>query len=196
MLMVGTDGAAVECDLAGGGLVCPFCGGVLGPLGHGRARTLRRGGVDERARPRRSRCRSCAGTHMLLAECWLVRRRDDVETIGAAIADNAAGVGHRRIASGLGRWPDTVRAWLRVFRARAEAIRSHFTRWAHALDADLGPIGDRGSALGDAVEAVAVAGRAAAQRWGPVSPWVVASRLSGGALLCNTSAPLSPRPVS
>lgn len=196
MLMVGTDDAAVECDLAGGLLICPPCRGVLGPWGHGRARTLRRGGVDERVRPRRSRCRSCGRTHILLAECWLVRRRDDAETIGAAIADNAAGAGHRRIALALGRWDDTVRAWLRVFRARAEAIRAHFTRWAYALDADLGAIGAAGSAVGDALEAIAVAARAAVQRHGPASPWAVASRLSGGALLCNTSAPLSPLPGS
>lgn len=196
MLMVGTDEAVVEADLVGGQLTCPRCAGVLGPWGHGRRRTLRRGGVDERVRPRRSRCRRCARTHILLAECWLVRRRDDAETIGAAIADNAAGVGHRRIAKALGRWSDTVRAWLRAFRARLEAIRSHFTRWAHALDADLGPIEAAGSAMGDAVEAIAVAARAAVQRWGPAAPWEVASRLSGGALISNTSAPLSPVPGS
>ncbi len=196
MLMVGTDAAVVEADLVAGLLVCPPCRGVLGPWGHGRARVLRRGGVDEEVRPRRSRCRDCARSHVLLAECWLVRRRDDVETIGGAIAENAAGVGHRPIATALGRWPDTVRAWLRAFRVRAEAIRAHFTRWAHALDADLGPIEAAGDAVGDAVEAIGVAGRAAVQRWGPASPWAVASRLSVGALLCNTSAPLSPLPGS
>ncbi|MGH3769680.1 MAG: hypothetical protein ACREQ5_05485 [Candidatus Dormibacteria bacterium] len=194
MLMVGTDEAVVEADLVAGLLICPPCRGVLGPWGHGRRRVLRRGGVDERGRPRRSRCRGCERTHILLAECWLVRRRDDAETIGGAIAANAAGIGHRGIARGLGRWPDTVRAWLRAFRARAEAIRAHFTRWAYALDADLGPIAAAGGAVGDAVEAIAVAARAAVQRWGPASPWAVASRLSGGALLANTSAPLSPLP--
>ncbi len=196
MLMVGTDEAAVECDLLSGLLTCPPCHGVLGPWGHGRARILRRGGVDERVRPRRSRCRECARTHVLLAECWLVRRRDDAETIGAAIAQNVMGVGHRPIANALGLWPGMVRAWLRAFRARADAIRAHFTRWAYALDADLTSIATAGSAMRDAVEAIAVAGRAAVQCWGPASLWALASRLSAGALLCNTSSPLSPLPGS
>lgn len=195
MLMVGTDEAVVEAELVGGLLTCPPCGGLLGPWAHGRERTLRRDGVDERVRPPRSRCRDCLTTHILLAECWLVRRRDDVATIGAAIARNVAGVGHRPIAEALGRWAGLVRSWLRVFRARADAIRAHFTRWAYALDADLGPIGVTGSGPGDALEAVAVAGRAAAQRWGPAGVWSIASRLSGGKLLCNTSSPLLPAPA-
>lgn len=194
MLMVGTDEAVVEVDLLSGVLACPCCAGVLGPWGHGLARVLRRGGVDEGVRPRRARCRGCKRTHVLLAESWLVRRRDDVGTIGAAIEANVAGVGHRRIARCLGRWPDTVRAWLRSFRARAEMIRSHLTRWAHALDADLGAIAPAGNGPADALEAIGLAGRAAAQRWGPAAGWAVASRLSGGKLLCNTSAPLSPLP--
>lgn len=194
MLMVGTDEAVVEGELVGGVLLCPPCRGVVGPWGWGRARVLRRDGRDEWVRPRRSRCRSCLRTHILLAECWLVRRRDDVETIGAAIAESVAGVGYRRLAVRLGRLPGLVRAWVRVFRARAEVIRSHFTRWAYALDADLGAVGGGGAGPSDALEAIGVAGRAAVQRWGPVGPWRVASRLSGGALLRNTSAPLLPVP--
>jgi len=190
VLMVGVDEAEVEGDLMAGRLVCPPCGGGLGPWGYGRWRTLRRAGLEERVRPRRSRCRSCSGTHVCLAWCWLVRRRDDVETIGGAILANAAGVGHRRIAEALGRWENTVRRWLRAFRDRAETIRAHFTRWAYALDDDLAPLGAAGSAVGDALEAIAVAARAASQRFGPAGPWLVASRLSGGALLCNTSGPL------
>jgi hypothetical protein len=122
-----------------------------------------------------------------------VRRRDDVETIGGAIFSNAVwGVGHRRIAEALGRCASTVRRWLRAFRDRADAIRAHFTRWAYDLDADLGPLGAAGSAVGDALEAIGVAGRAASQRFGSAGAWLVASRLSGGALLCNTSGPLLP----
>ena len=195
--MVGVDEAEVERDLIGGLLVCPSCGGVLGPWGFGRWRTLRRAGVEERVRPRRSRCRSCSGTHMCLAWCWLLRRRDDVETIGRAIFDNAVGgMGYRRIAEALGRGENTVRRWLRAFRDRAEAIRAHFTRWAHALDADLPAVVAAGDAVQNAVEAIGVAGRAASQRFGPAGPWLVASRLSSGALLCNTSGPLLPAPGS
>lgn len=196
MLIVGTDVDAVERDLLAGLLSCPPCGGVLGPWGYGRWRTLRRGGQDERAHPRRSRCRVCKATAVLLPDCWLVRRRDDAETIGRAIVDNATGTGYRRLAKALGRWENTVRRWLRAFRDRAEAIRAHFTIWAHALDVDLGPIDATGSSVGDAVEAVGVAARAAVQRFGPISAWAIASRLSAGALLCNTNRALSPLPTS
>jgi hypothetical protein len=196
VVIVGTDRDEVEADLLTGRLACPWCWGVLGPWGYGRWRTLRRGDGEERVRPRRSRCRSCGRTHVCLADCFLVRGRDDVETIGRAILDNAAGVGHRRIARVLGRWENTVRRWLRAFRDRAELIRVHFTRWAHALDVDLGPIGVAGSVVANALEAIGVAARAATQRYGPVSPWAVASRLTAGALLCNTSGPLLPLPAS
>jgi hypothetical protein len=194
--MVETDQDKVEADLLAGLLACTLCGGVLGPWGWGRWRNLRRNGQEERVRPRRSRCRACRSTHICLAECWLLRRRDDVETIGGAITDNFAGVGHRRIAKVLGRCENTVRRWLRAFRDRAERIRMHFTRWAHALDEDLGPIHAAGSAVANALEVVGVAARAMAQRSGPVSPWAVASRLTAGALLCNTKRPLVPLPAS
>lgn len=196
MLIVGTDAAAVERDLLAGRLSCPPCSGVLGPWGHGRKRTLRCNGQDEQMRPRRSRCRACKKSAILLPDCWLVRRRDDVETIGAALADNAAGIGYRSIAAALGRYENTVRRWLAAFRDRAEAIRVHFTVWAHALDADLGPIVPSGSAVGDALEAIGVAARAGVQRFGPIGSWAMASRLTAGALLCNTNGALSPLPTS
>ena len=84
----------------------------------------------------------------------------------------------------------TVRNWLRAFVPAAEALRGHFTRWAYALDADLGPITPRGSPVGDAVEAMGVAVRAAVQRFGPLWEWARVARLLGGALLCHTSYPL------
>lgn len=196
MLIVGTDQDVVEADLLGGRLACPACGGVLGPWGHGLWRNLRRGGSEEeRWRPRRSRCRSCAVTHICLVECCFLRRRDDVETIGGAIAAKVAGEGHRSIAKAIGVCESTVRRWLRALRDRAEAVRAHFTRWAYALDADLGPIEATGGGLGNALEAIAVAARAWAQRYGPSGVWAVASRLSGGALLANTNRPLLPRPA-
>ena len=195
VLMVGTDQVEVEADLLAGRLACPSCRGVLGPWGHARWRTLRRDGKEERLRPRRARCRSCACTHVCLADCWLVRRRDNVETIGRALDANVAGAGHRRLATALGRCESTVRRWLRAFRDRAELIRVHFTRWAYALDPDLGPLVAAGSATADALEAIGVAARAWAQRYGPAGAWAVASRLSGGALLCNISGPLLPAPA-
>jgi hypothetical protein len=122
----------------------------------------------------------------------LIRRRDDAERIVTALQKRAEGWGYRRIATGLGMGDlaESVRNWLRAFAPAAEALRAHFTRWAYALDPDLGPIAPRGSSIGDAVEAIGVGVRAAVQRFGPLPEWVRVARLSGGALLCHTSYPL------
>jgi hypothetical protein len=55
---------------------------------------------------------------------------------------------------------------------------------------------DRGDAAGrqwdpDALEAIAVAARAGVLRFGPGDPWLIASVLSGGVLLGNTSSPFA-----
>jgi len=139
-------------------------------------------------RPRRARCRGCTGTHVLLPDVALLRRQDEVSVIGAAIEANVAGEGYRRIAARLGACADTVRGWLRRFCQRAELIRAHFTRCAVVLDPELGPVLPAGSGVADALEAIAVAARAWALRFGPGDPWWIASRLSGGLLLA-TRAP-------
>ena len=95
------------------------------------------------------------------------------------------GEAYRRIASRLGAYPDTVHGWLRRFTDRAEVIRAHFTRCAVVLDPELGPIVPTGSVVADALEAIAVAGRAWVLRFGPGDPWRIASRLSGGMLLAT-----------
>jgi len=119
----------------------------------------------------------------------LSRRRDEVAVIGAAIeAKVAVGEGHRRIAGRLGVPADTVRGWLRRFAERVELVRAHFTRWALLLDAELGPVLPAGSSVADALEAVAVAARAWVLRFGPGDLWRIASSLSGGVLLGNTSS--------
>lgn len=189
MLMVGTDPAEVERDLEAGKLGCPGCGGVLARWGFARWRVVRAGGAQERRRPRRARCPSCLVSHVLVARDCLRRRRDVVAVIGAALVAKAAGRGHRAIAAAFGLPESTVRGWLRRFGVWAEAIRVHFGVWAHVLDPELAPIKPAGSLFADAVEAVAVAGRAAVLRFGPRPPWQVASALTGGALLSNTSSP-------
>lgn len=190
MLMVGNDAGAVESDLAGGELVCPACdGGRLGPWGWARARVLRRRGGEERWRPRRSRCTSCGVTHVLLPVRSLLRRRDAVEVIGAALVARTAGAGHRRIAAGLGVPATTVRGWLRRFAARAGFLRGQFMAVAHVLDRDLGRVDPRGSPVADAVEAIGVAASAAARRFGPAPVWWFASGASAGRLLANTNSP-------
>lgn len=188
--MVGIDEEEVERELVDGGLVCPACRGVLRPWGFARWRPLRgRCGTQLWRRPRRSICRGCGATHVLLPVLGFVRRRDLAEVIGQALMAKAAGVGHRRIAGWLGVHPDTVRGWLRRFAARAGEIREHFTRLAHALGADLGVVEPRASPGADAVEAIGVAARAAADRFGPAPVWQFASGATGGRLLSNTGSP-------
>ena len=190
MLMVGEREAVVEAELVGGGLACPRCGGGLRPWGRARQRFLRcAGGGLVLRRPRRARCRGCAVTHVLLPDLCLLRRRDEVAVIGAAIEAKAAGRGHRPIAASLGLHPSTVRGWLRCFVRGAEAIRAHFTRWAYALDPQLGPVEPGGGGVGDALEAIGLAARAFRLRLGRRPLWPLASALSGGLLLCNTSCP-------
>ncbi|MGH2902991.1 MAG: helix-turn-helix domain-containing protein [Solirubrobacteraceae bacterium] len=188
MKIVCVEQARVEAELLGGLLACPSCEGTLGPWGHARERVTRRLAGGWRWRPRRARCRGCRGTHVLLADVCLVRRQDEVEVIGAAIEAHIAGEGHRPIAERLGVPAGTVRGWLRRFETNAEVIRVLFTRAAVALDPELGPIVPAGSVVVDAVEAIAVAGRAWVLRFGSWPVWRVVARLSAGGLLCrNTS---------
>jgi hypothetical protein len=191
VVMVCAEEARVEAELRGGALRCPACDGELGPWGHARGRVIR--GVG-RLRPRRAKCRACGGTHVLLPELCLLRRRDTVAVIGAALAARAAGAGHRSIAERLGVPKDTVRGWLRRFARDAEAIRAYFSRWAFALDPELGPVGPAGGVFADAVAVIAVAARAFVLRFGPREVWPVVAGLSGGALLCHTSCPFPALP--
>jgi hypothetical protein len=188
MLIVCTELVLVEAGLVGGRLGCPSCRGVLGPWGHARERVLRCRGGDRLLRPRRARCRGCAGTHVLLPQLALARRQDEVAVIGSAIEASVAGESFRRIAARLGAYPETVRGWLRRFEERAEGIRAHFTRCAVVLDPQLGAVMPAGSDVADALEAIAVAARAWVLRFGPGELWEIASRLSGGRLLGNTSS--------
>jgi hypothetical protein len=187
-LIVCAEQARVEAELVGGLLGCPSCRAVLGPWGHGRERVLRCLVGDRLLRPRRARCRGCAGTHVLVPDMALLRRRDEVTVIGVAIEAKVAGEGHRPIARRLGVHADTVRGWLRRFAERAELIRAHFTRWTVALDSEIGAVLPAGSGIADALEAIAVAARAWVLRFGPGDPWRIASVLSGGVLLSNTSS--------
>jgi hypothetical protein len=191
MLSVCAEEARVEAELVGGLLSCPSCRGVLGPWGHARERVLRRASGDWWCRPRRARCRGCAGTHVLLADVCLLRRRDEVAVIGAAIEASVAGEGHRPIAARLGVPAGTVRGWLRRFAGRAELIRVLFTRCAVALDPMLGSVLPAGSGVADALEVLAVAARAWVLRFGPRPVWQIVSRLSAGGLLSGNTSSLA-----
>lgn len=192
MLIVGTDEAAVEHDLLSGGLACPKCRGPLSPWGHACARPLHLvGGEVVQLTPRRAICRAhpTAMTHVLLPDASLLRRRDHIEVIGSAISQHVDGAGQRPIAVSLGVSREKVRGWLQAFAAAAGEIRAHFTRWAHALDPELGAIAPAKEAVADVLSAIGVAVRAYVQRFGPAPVWQVVARLSGGVLLCNTSLP-------
>lgn len=185
MLTVSADPVVVESQLEAGELACPSCGGLLGPWGWARRRQLGRGSQRRWERPRRSRCRSCAATHVLLPVFALLRRLDLAGTIGRALSAWVAGGGQRPIAAAVGVARSTLRGWLARFAARAGRIREHFTRWALWTDPSLAGIEPAGTATADAVAVVV----AAAQAAGWTSVWRFAAAATGGRLLCNTSAP-------
>ena len=89
MIIVGNDRLEVESELLAGGFDCPACSGVLRPWGSARRRVLRCAAGELWRRPRRGRCISCGGTHVLLAADSLVRRRDETVVIGAALVMKA-----------------------------------------------------------------------------------------------------------
>jgi len=123
---------------------------------------------------------------VLLPQVWLWRRADAALVIGAALEANAAGAGHRSIATRLGRPACTVRGWLRRFAARAEQARAGFTRLLLALDPVAGPLTPRACPVGDAVEVIGRAGAAVVLRLSPMAPWEFAARVTGGRLLAPT----------
>jgi hypothetical protein len=160
---------------------------VLGGWGYGRQRRVRvLEGPDVLLVPRRSRCRGCGATHVLLPAWCLSRRADAGAVIGAALEAATAGRGHRSVARLVGRAESTVRGWLRRFGERAEAVRVFFTVLLAGTSPD--PVMPAGTAGGAAAAVAAVAGAAVAvaQRWplvGQVPVWAAASAATGGLLL-------------
>lgn len=170
-------------------LSCPGCGGQLGPWGWARTRELR-ARRSRSLRPRRSRCRACSSTHVLVPTSGLLRRRDAIEVIGAALLAKQAGQGHRAIAVTLGVPASTVRGWLRRFTARAEELRVMATVWALRLDAMHPRIEPRGSPFADALEALGLAAAAHVRRFQPArSGWHVVAALTGALMLATQPLP-------
>lgn len=175
----------VELDLLGGRLSCA-CAGRLAPWGHARPRVVRhQDGHHVSSRPRRGICTSCRWAHVLVALAALPRRRDAVETVGAALLKAAGGHGHRVIADQLGLPPSTVRNWLRRARRRAEHLRGQAVRVLFALGCEIPNIQPRATPLADAVEALGLAASAAVRRfgWTGTSPWGIIAAISRGRLL-------------
>jgi hypothetical protein len=185
VLSVAMDEQQVEAALAAGRLACPDCTGPLGRWGFAREREVRMLDGVRSCAPRRARCGRCEATHVLSPAWSVPRRRDGAEVIGEALRQAAVGGGHRTIARRLGRPPGTVRGWLRAARGQSEQLRCCGTRWAHALDPQLGAIAPAGSPLADAVQALAIAARAWVLRLGQVAcPWELIVWLTDG-LLCG-----------
>jgi len=198
VITVGNDEAVVEADLFRGDLSCP-CGGMLG--GHGwavlrsvfEARGLEpapglpgREPAKTEARPRRTRCRSCGATHVLLPARLLSRRCDSTAVIGDMIVRAATGQGPVRIADETGVPEGTVRDRLGRFRGHAGRVRAFFTALAGALSPDPVPLDPAGrTPLADAAASVGAAFAAAAARWAAlaVSAWEFAAVQTMGSLL-------------
>jgi Domain of unknown function (DUF6431) len=186
VLTVNGDRDVVERQLGNGELACPSCGGVLGGWGNAVERLIRQmEGPDEEVTPRRSRCRSCRATHVLLPVQLLCRRADAGSVIGRALEAKAAGAGHRVIAGLSGRPESTVRGWLRALARNAGAVREKFTSLAASLVTDPPLAAPAGSPSADAVAAVAAAAAAAVllPGVGTVARWELASAVTCGLLL-------------
>lgn len=198
MVTVEVDPERVESRLAGGEMSCPSCpDGVLVRWGFARSRQVV--GSVALVRPRRSRCRGCAVTHVLLPVTLLLRRAYVAELIWAAVVAKAAGAGHRLIGTRFGIPSSTVRGWLRVISGRAEAVRHWFVAVAFAAGVDVSIPRVTGSRCGDVLAAVAVARAAIAGRFGArsVIGVVTAARVAvacSGALLVSPGWPPAPKP--
>jgi hypothetical protein len=189
--MVEADAASVESRLVAGEIACPGCGGELRPWGYARRRTLRDHGRLVWVRPRRSRCRRCFVTHVLLPVLALLRRLDLAAVIVEALAArHVEGRTRAELTRSMGAPWDTVRGWLRRFERKAGEIQAEFAALAHRWDADLGPIEPRATTALDALEAMGLAAAAAVRRFGPTPLWALVAGASGGQLLANTSCPI------
>ncbi len=196
MVTVEVDPERVESRLAAGELSCPSCpDGVLAGWGFARARPVAR--VAEPVRPRRSRCRGCGVTHVLLPVTLLLRRAYLADLIWAALVAKSAGAGHRLIGVRFGVPVSTVRGWLRVIEGRAEVVRDSFVSIAVTAGVDVSIPKATGSQCGDVITAVGAATEAVTARFGdvPVIGSVTAARIAvagSGARLLSPGWPPAP----
>ena len=175
----------VQADLGGSELRCPDCSGRLRRWGFARTRSLRcSGGGRVWLRPRRVRCASCRVTHVLPPALAPPHRAYAIDVVGQALLASACSQSHRTIGADLGVPADTVRDWIRRVRARAEWLRVQGTIAAHTLDPMLPVIVPVGTALGDAMSALATAAAASVRRLGPTAPpWQIIAMIARGQLL-------------
>jgi hypothetical protein len=193
---------SIESRLLGGRLRCP-CGGVLAPWGHARRRAVATAGGLEEFEPRRSRCRSCGRTHVLLpAELWSRRRYGAavimaalVLAVRAAAAGRAAARPWLAVPGGRRQVPaSTARSWRSRFALRASVLREQVMRLLPLASAGQAArrLAPSGSPAGDCLAALEAVTAAFRERPGlaAVSAHEVAAHLSGGLWL----APPAPAP--
>ena len=181
-----------EADLAAGELACPGCGGELRRWGHARAREVRdSGSTTLTLRPRRARCSSCSGTHVLLLGAVLPRRADTTAVIGTALQASSRGIGYRRIAVQLGRPASTVRRWVRAVRGdhHVEWLRDQGIGWIARVDHEvLATLAAESTHLGEALTALAAAAVTVRARLAPhVPPWTLIGQFTHGRLVTPAS---------
>jgi transposase-like protein len=190
-VLLTNDPAATLARLDAGELACPSCGGQLGPWGHARRR-IARGDNTGAHRPRRTRCRACRATHVVLSARRFPRRADTARTVGKALLAATGGLGHRQVAELVDRPATTVRDWLRRARANSDLVRADAALAAYQLDPNLNWRPEpTGTTLGDMVETLGTAIAAWARRFGPVEdPWALAVQLTGGGILAARPQPV------
>jgi Domain of unknown function (DUF6431) len=169
---------------------CPSCAGPL-VLWSGYWRHVRAAGRCRKIFVPRLRCVPCGVSHALLPAFVLAWRLDVVETVGAVIAEVAAGGSGVRPAAARRAVPyTTARGWVRRFWCRAQELGTGFA----ALAVELGGEAVRPSVEASrfALAAIGAAFGAAAglPGWLAVGLWRFASSVSGGRLItANTISP-------
>jgi len=184
---------SVESRLLAGVLRCP-CGGVLGPWGHARRRLVVMPDGREEFWPRRSRCRGCGRTHVLLpADLWSRRRYGAVVIMTVLVLAAQAAAAGRVAARPWLRVPgcrrqvpaSTARSWRSRFAGRAGALREQLMRLLPAVSGQEAarPLVPSGSPGGDCVAALEAVTAGLAGRFpalAAVTAHEVAGHLSGG----------------
>src|SRR6266496_2179683 len=192
MVTVRGSADSVESRLTAGLLRCPCCGGRLARWGHARRRLVAMGSGWEEFWPRRSRCRGCGRTHVLLpADLWSRRRYGAavIMTVLMLAAQAAAAGGGRRLVPA-----STAHAWRSRFAGRAAVMRGELARLLPLVsEAEAArPLVPSGSPGGDCL-AVLEAVTAGLARLGPmaaVAAHEAAAHLTGGLWLAPAVPPL------
>jgi Domain of unknown function (DUF6431) len=169
---------------------CPSCSLQMS-WWSGYLRHVRHEGCCRRIFIRRVRCGACQVSHALLPAFLLVGRLDVVESVGAVIAEVAAGrSGVRPAAERLAVPHTTARGWWRRFEARATRVAVAFAALAVELGGEaVAPVIDVG---GWALEVITAAWEASVSipGWAVLGAWRFVAAVTGGRLLStNTDSP-------